>query len=76
MEKEEDLFIKNVGVKIRELRKKKNLTQLDLADKSDLDERQIQRLEYGVSAPTLKTLYKVIRGLGMSFDDFFKFDSE
>ncbi len=71
---EVDLFIHKVGERICELRKEQNMTQLDLAIKSDLDESQVQRLETARSAPTLKTLYKVMKGLDIEFRDFFDSD--
>lgn len=68
-----DLFISKVGARIRELRLEQGLTQLDLAIKSNVDERQIQRLENGETSPTLKTLYKVSRGLEIDLSAFFGF---
>ena len=75
MKKEEvDLFVHKVGERIFELRKAQNMTQLDLAIKSDMDESQVQRLETARSAPTLKTLYKILKGLGIEFRHFFDSD--
>lgn len=68
-----DVFIKEIGNRIRELRKEQDITQLDLATKSDIDERQIQRLERGQTSPTLKTLVKITNGLNINFLDFFNF---
>ncbi len=72
-EQELKLFIKDIGKRIRELRKERDMTQLDLAIKSNIDERQIQRLEASRTSPTLKTLYKVIKGLSLDFKTFFDF---
>ena len=47
------------------------MTQLDLSIKTDIDVRQIQRLERGHTSPTLKTLYKLIKGLDKTFTEFF-----
>ena len=68
-----NLFINKVGARIKELRLEQDLTQLDLAIKSNVDERQIQRLENGETSPTLKTLYKVSHGLNVPIEQFFKF---
>jgi len=70
---EVEQFIKKIGKRIRELRLEKNMSQLDLAIKSGVDERQIQRLENVETSPTLKTLLKVINGLDMDFPTFFTF---
>ena len=71
-ENEVDEFINDIGKRIRELRKAQKMTQLDLAIKSNVDERQIQRLEASHTSATLKTLYKVIKGLDTDFETFFK----
>lgn len=68
-------FVKKVGKRIKELRKENDLTQLDLAIKANIEERQIQRLERGETSPTLRTVYKVIDGFDMSFAEFFDFTS-
>ena len=70
---EVELFIEKVSVRIRELRIERNMTQLDLAIKSNVDERQIQRLENQQTSPTLKTIYKVANGLDIDLPTFFTF---
>ena len=69
--KELDIYIHNIGQHIQHLRIEKNMTQLDLSIKTDIDVRQIQRLERGHTSPTLKTLYKLIKGLDKTFTEFF-----
>lgn len=64
-------FIKQIGNRIKELRLEKNMTQLDLAIASNIDERQIQRLEASHTSPTIKTLYKVAKGLGVEVSTLF-----
>ncbi len=71
-----ELLIQNVGKRVRDLRQEKEMTQLDLAIKSGVDERQIQRLENGHTSPTLKTLYKVTNGLDIDLFSFFSFLKE
>lgn len=66
-------FIKKIGNRIKELRLENNMTQLDLAIASNIDERQIQRLEASHTSPTIKTLYKVAQGLGVDVSIFFNF---
>lgn len=73
---EVDAFIKDIGLRIRSLRKERNMTQLDLAIKADIDERQVQRLERGHTSATLKTLLKITDGLGVDFPTFFEFASK
>ena len=67
----DELFLKQFGKNIRDLRMKNNLTQRDLADKSGLEESAIQRIERGYNS-TLKTLLKLANALDITFEDFFK----
>ena len=71
-----NIFIKDIGIRIRELRKERKMTQLDLAIKSNIDERQVQRLERGHTSATIKTLYKITKGLNVDFVTFFSFSTE
>ncbi|MFC5044111.1 helix-turn-helix domain-containing protein [Aquimarina hainanensis] len=68
-----DTYIRKVGDRIKSLRKEQGMTQLDLATSSDIDVRQIQRLENGHTSATLKTLLKVTNGLNIGILDFFDF---
>jgi len=69
-------YITELGERIRDLRKSQNMTQLDLSIKSNIDERQIQRLERGHTSATLKTLLKVAAGLNISIIELFNFPEE
>lgn len=73
---EVDDFILKMGKRIRELRKEYGMTQLDLAIKSNVDERQIQRLERGHTSATLKTLLKISAGLNVEIVELFNFSKE
>ncbi len=68
-----DKYIIEIGKRIRALRKEKKLTQLDLAIRSGIDERQVQRLERGHTSATLKTLIKISKGLDIDFIELFNF---
>jgi len=67
------IFIKKIGSRIRELRTDKKMTQLDLAIVSNIDERQIQRLEASHTSPTIKTLYKISKALDIELYLLLKF---
>ncbi|QMU65152.1 MAG: helix-turn-helix domain-containing protein [Flavobacteriaceae bacterium] len=67
-------LIQKIGKRIYHLRKESNMTQLDLAVKSEIDERQIQRLENGHTSPTIKTLLKIANAFGISLSELFRFD--
>ncbi len=67
-----DVFVKSLGKCIKDIRAKQEMTQLDLAIKSDIDVRQIQRLERGHTSATLKTLLKIASGLNMNILELFE----
>lgn len=67
------VFIKKIGIRIRELRIERKMTQLDLAIASNIDVRQIQRVEASHTSPTIKTLYKVAKGFDVEVNTLFTF---
>ncbi|MCB0537485.1 MAG: helix-turn-helix transcriptional regulator [Bacteroidetes bacterium] len=71
-EQEVEYFVNQIGKRICELRKERNMTQLDLSVKVQMEENAVQRLETGRSSPTAKTLYKITRGLEVEMWEFFK----
>lgn len=64
--------IKKIGKKIKKLRLKKGLTQLDLAVACNFEESSIGRLENGNTNPTIKTLLKVLNALGIKLYELLK----
>jgi len=50
------------------------MTQLDIAIKSNIDERLIQRLEACGTDARITTLQKVAIGFDMSISEFFNFE--
>ncbi len=57
---------KRFGEVLRELRRKRELSQEDLAFESDLNRQFISLLELGQRSPSLQTVYKIADGLGIS----------
>ena len=57
-----------LGPKIKELRKKKGLTQLDLSEKSGLSLRTIQRIENSENKPSVYSLRKIGEVLDYTFN--------
>jgi len=51
---------------LKNVRTEKDLTQHGLSDKSGLSLRMISDLERGVRQPSLITLYKLAKGLGVT----------
>lgn len=71
MKKEEELF-ETLCNRIVELRKQKNLSQEQLAADTGLDRVAIGYLEQGRRKPTVKTLYRITRGLDITLEELFK----
>lgn len=63
-----------LGVRIKELRKIKGMTQEQLSQKVDIDPKHISRIEVGRSYPSLDTLDKLARALKVEISIFFEFD--
>jgi transcriptional regulator with XRE-family HTH domain len=66
-------FVRLTGKQVKKFRKEQNMTQFDLAVKSDMEENALQRIETGRTNATLKTLLKIVNALGIQFKDLFDF---
>ena len=62
-----------LGTRVRDLRMKKSLTQVELASKCGLDRNYIGMLERGERNPSYVTLIKIAQGLGLSLSQLLKF---
>ncbi|MBS7252998.1 helix-turn-helix domain-containing protein [Flavobacterium branchiicola] len=61
----EENYIVNLGIHIRQLREKKDLSQQDLADDSGMSKSQIARIETAKINTSVKTLVKIANGLNI-----------
>jgi transcriptional regulator with XRE-family HTH domain len=61
--------MKEIGEKIREVRKKKGLSQEELAESSKVNLRTIQRIENNESEPRGKTLHLICEVLDINAED-------
>lgn len=57
---------RRVGANIKRLRKAQDLSQEELADRSELHRTYISQVERAVKSPTLESLDKIARGLGLT----------
>ena len=64
------------GQLIKELRIKKGMTQEELADKTEVSTRTIQRIENGEVDPRAYTLQMIAKALDVDFNLFVKNDSD
>ncbi|MFM1581127.1 helix-turn-helix domain-containing protein [Helcococcus bovis] len=60
-----------IGDKIKKLRKKMDLTQEELAERSELTKGFISQLERNLNSPSVDTLADVLEALGTNLGDFF-----
>ncbi|MEJ7304163.1 helix-turn-helix transcriptional regulator, partial [Staphylococcus caprae] len=65
-----------IGNKLRNLRRQKNLTQEELAERTDLSKGYISQIESQHASPSMETFLNLIEVLGTSASDFFKESSD
>lgn len=65
---------KSFGEKIKRLRKKRNLTQEQLAEMIDISPRNLSKIEVGDCFVKAETLEKLLRALGISTEELFAND--
>ena len=59
------MTLRTVGMRVKRLRKKKELTQAALAERVDVHRIYIAQIEAGTKTPSLPTLAKLARALGV-----------
>ena len=64
-----------LGSRIRQYRKKKGLTQEDLAFDSGINISFLGDIERGVKKPSIESLEKLLKVLGVAFPEFFDFET-
>ena len=66
-----DVFLRKLGMRLRELRRLKGLTQEDFDDDTPLSvtTRGVQGIEYGEKNPKIYTLYKMSQRLGLNLSE-------
>lgn len=70
----DEIFLKALGSRVRELRKKKGLTQVELGVLIENHGEQIGRIERGEINVSSCTLYKISQGLKISLSELFDFE--
>ena len=61
----------DIGQKIRDLRIRKNLTQEELGERTDLSKGYISQLEHNQSSPSMETFFDILNVLGQTPAEFF-----
>ncbi len=60
-----------IGLRIKELRRSRHMSQEQLAELIDVNFRTIQRIETGRNVPSLETLAKLARAFDIDINEFF-----
>lgn len=67
-----EVLLKRLGARIRETRKEKGMSQVELAHHIGKDQQSIQRLEAGNINPSYFYLYEIARGLSIELKELFE----
>jgi len=62
--------------RIKEERQKIKLTQEELAERAKISGKFLSNIERNITKPSLDTVYRIIRALGIKPEDFFKSSSD
>ncbi len=68
---QEDMLIQ-ISNKIKEVRKQKNITVQELANKADVSKGLISQIENNRTVPSLPVLMNIIQSLNLDLNEFFK----
>ena len=69
---DKETLLKNLGARIREIRKEKGISQKELAHSIGKDQQSIQRLEGGNINPSYYYLYEIAEGLEVPIQDLIR----
>jgi len=61
--------IERTAARLRQARKSKNLTQVEVAQKADISENHYAQIERGEKNPTVSTFKSIIKAIGVSSAD-------
>jgi len=61
------------GARVREIRKKRGMSQQDLAEKAKVDLTTINELEIGNREPMLRTIWKIANALNVRMSQLLDF---
>lgn len=67
-------FLNKIGQRVKELRKAQNLTQQELAFRTDFEVRQIKRIENAEVNCSVSHIAAIAKAFKLSISEFFDFD--
>ncbi|MCE2962966.1 MAG: helix-turn-helix domain-containing protein [Chitinophagales bacterium] len=62
------------GQKLKQLRADRNMSQIELAEKINMEKSNLSRLESGRNNPKLMTLVKLAKALDISFNELLELE--
>jgi transcriptional regulator with XRE-family HTH domain len=68
-----DKTTEQIASKLRQFRLEKGLTQVELAEKAGINSNYYAKVERGDLKPSVETLEKIIKALGVKSSDVFPF---
>ncbi len=71
-QRQHDEYLKSLGERIVSIRKKKGLSQMDLAYAIGMEKPNLRQIEKGKRNITIKTILLIAEGLGVSIIDLLK----
>ncbi len=66
------MITKIVGERVKYFRNKQGISQEKLALKAEIDRTYLAGVEQGKRNPSIKSLEKIVKALGISFHEFFE----
>ena len=66
-------YLKQLGQRIKSIRKEKNIKQVDLGYACDLDKSNMNRIEAGNTNPSILLLKKISSELGITMSELLDF---
>jgi transcriptional regulator with XRE-family HTH domain len=72
-EKADDGYLKELGKRIKTIRKEKGIKQVELAYSCDIEKQNMQRIEAGNTNPTVLMLRRIAENLGISLSELLDF---
>jgi len=67
-------YVQSIGERIRILRQKKGWSQSQLAERANIDSRNLSRLETGKAKPKLSTIISLANALSITPNDILLFE--
>ena len=62
-----------IGARIKEIRTKKGITQEQLSERMEINPKYLSSIERGKENPTLNTLIRLSKSLGVDLSEIFRF---